>query len=311
MLVPTVPQPQIQRRRPTLRWSWTDLAFSLSERKLVIARRSRPELQHLTVGWGNRSGEIDFHLTSDHEAAMAGERQKGHEPLFVVTSEMLRLAGQASERFAHREARPFFLKNFRRYRPGWLARRGYVVLLAGEQHFRGLVARVAPKVGRKHRLELRELANPVTHAALNDHIYSADILGCPECVAEVIGASEVDMFVTAMRVRGGNPNHRDTIMLRYGPDPKGIVGWTGIMNRHMATFSARACWMLYNWLVPRVGTPHVDVLDRIVNSMRLDEIDELSDVLERVRTFMQNPMNPVPPRKRWPLDAPGLDESTL
>jgi len=294
---------QTPQRIPNLRWSWTDLTFALNGRKLVISRRSRPELAHLTVGWGNRSGETDFHLTYGHEGAMAGEREKDHKPLFVVTPEMLQLAGQAIEPFLRNEALPFLLNHFRRYRPGWLARRGYMVLLAGEQHFRGLVERVAPKAGRKHRVDLRELVSPATHAAmLNETIYSPEILVCPEWVAEVMGPSEIKLPVTATRVRGGGLNQGDTIILQYGPDPKGVVGWCGIMNRHMATFSARMCWMLYDWLVPRIGAPHVKVLERVVAGMALDEIEDLRPVVEAARSFMQNPTNPVPPRKRCLID---------
>jgi hypothetical protein len=72
----------------------------------------------------------------------------------------------------------------------------------------------------------------------------------------------------------------------------------------MATFSARMCWMLCRWLAPRIGTPHVDVLDRIVTGMALDEIEDLPSVVEGVRYFMRNKTNPVPPKKQWLLEGP-------
>lgn len=278
-----------------VRWSWSDLAFSLSDKKLVVARRSRAELAHLTVGWGNQSGLIDVHLTFGHEAAMASDQPKDHEPLFVVSTATLNVAGDVIETFVQREVRPFVSQSFQRYRPGWLARRGYVILLAGKDDFRRLVERVAPKQRRKHRVDLRELVNPATHATvLGDNIYSPEILVCPESGAEFESDPELKMPVSAIRFHRGAPVPGDTILLRYGHDSKGVLGWCGIMNRHVAAFSARLSLVLVKWVAAHVGVPHIEMLDRVVAAMALNELDDLRPVLARARDFLQDPRYPIP-----------------
>jgi hypothetical protein len=281
---------QTGRRRPNLRWAGSELAFSLSDRKLVVTRRNRPELAHLTVSWGHASGAIDIHLTSGHEAAMAGDRDKTHEPLFVVSPEALRLAGHSAERFMHGDLATLARRSLRRYRPGWLARRGYVVVLAGHHEFSGLVQRAAPKVGGKYRVKLSELANPAAFAAmLGDNIYSPEILAWPADVARIVGRPERDLVVAAVLPQREGPNHADSIMLRYGPGPTGVIGWCGLMIRKGAALPTMIRSVFLDWFEPRMGPLLVDALDRVVTGMALHEIDDLRPRLDRIRRFMRDP----------------------
>lgn len=42
---------------------WRQLSLSSTPQKLVLNRRDRLDTPHLTFSWGNRSGELDLHLT--------------------------------------------------------------------------------------------------------------------------------------------------------------------------------------------------------------------------------------------------------
>ena len=284
--MPTEPTPE--RQKPAVRWSGTHLTCSLSSRKLVIARRCRPDLAHLTVSWGHRSGAIDVHLARDHEMAMVDACNKHYEPLLVVSPETQRLAAQVVEMFARQVLLPFALKNLRRYRPGWLTRRGYVVVLAEPTDVRRLVERAAPKAGEKYRLNLGEVSNLAIYAPMvSNNVYSPEILAWPETVSEIVGRPQSEMLATAVRLQSGGPSHRDTITLRYGPDLKGITGWCGMMNHHGTALAARASSSLGSWFALHCDTQHVDVLNRIVAGMALDEIEHLRPGLDRIRATIR------------------------
>jgi len=283
----------VPRRAVNLRWSWTDLTFSLSDRKLVIARRGRPELAHLTASWGHASGEVDVHLTFGHEAAMTGDVEKDHQSLFVVTPDTLRIAGEASERLTNGLMMPFVLRRHRRYRPGWLARSGYVVVAAGDEERGQLLNLVAPKARGKVRVDLRALVDPATHlAVLSENVFPPEILSHPEFAALVRGPYRHPLPVTAVRVRGGRVADRDTIHLTHGPDFRGVTGWCGIMNGHTVAFARQISGFMYEWLAPRVGSRHAEMLDRIVVGMALDEIDDLRSIIHSIGRFLRDPTNP-------------------
>jgi len=45
--------------------------LNLNTGKFEVYRANRPDLAHLIIMWGTKSGEVDVHLTYRHEGAMA------------------------------------------------------------------------------------------------------------------------------------------------------------------------------------------------------------------------------------------------
>ena len=90
--------------------------------KVLIFRTDRSDLPHLTLSWGNASGEIDFHLTT----RLAGGEEHHISITKVPESELI----QAVEMFKVELAEAFAaqMPRLQRVRPEWLGRRGYLVV---------------------------------------------------------------------------------------------------------------------------------------------------------------------------------------
>ncbi len=69
----------------------------------------------------------------------------------------------------------------------------------------------------------------------------------------------------------------------------------------MSRFMSGICWLIYEWLISQVGTPHAGVFDQIVAGLALDEIDDLRPAVDAIRRFMRDPKNPAPRPSAVPL----------
>jgi hypothetical protein len=273
-------------RAGTLRWSWTELVFSLSERKFVIARRGRPELAHLTVGWGHPSGAIDVHLTFGHDASMATGVPKDHRPLFVVTADMLTTAGQVMEGISKGLFVPFFVKRYRRFRPGWLERRGYAVSLLERETLQPVLDQVAPWERKKYRIDLGGLRNPAVFAHLGESLYHPDVLHCSDVIA--LGKGPPGQG-SVMAIRPGSPGLSDSIVLHYGPDPRGIHGWCGFTSRDVQALSTELGRVFYGWVASRVSPQQAEVFERVVDGLALRELEDVRPMVDGMVAFLRNP----------------------
>lgn len=273
-------------RWKTLRWSWTELVFSLSERKFVIARRGRPELAHLTVGWGHPSGAIDVHLTFGHEDAMATAEPKDHRLLFVVTADMLRKAGAAMDGASRVLFVPFFVNRYRRFRPGWLERHGYAVSLLERETLQSVLEQLAPWERRKYRIDLGGLRNPAVFAHLGETLYHPDVLHCSDIIA--LGKGPPGQ-ASVMAVRPGTPSVTDSIVLHHGPDPRGVHGWCGFTSTDVQALSTELGRVFYAWVAPRVSPQHAEAFERVVEGLALKELEDLRPIVDGLTAFLRDP----------------------
>src|SRR5206468_566095 len=111
-------------KRFSFHGSWLGLGLWISERKFVVSRKRVADTIHLTISWGNASGELDIHLK--REPAPPGEDP--YIPLAKVSPDRLALAGEHINAVGERVARAM-LDHWRPVRPGWLARNGYLLAL--------------------------------------------------------------------------------------------------------------------------------------------------------------------------------------
>lgn len=281
----------------SIRWSWASLEFSLSDRKLVVARAHRPDLAHLTLSWGNASGEIDLHLTRNHEAAMSADGRKAWHRIFAVPGSVVGGAGLAFMHEIENEFVPRLVCEYRRYRPGWLSRNGYVVMLPDEAGYLELFREAAPRLRGKYR---------ITPSVVFDEHRLEDIavdgLYDPRALRFVDGR-DLRTPVIAVQVHRGRVIDATRLCLSYRTFPNGEENWWGFRLRFINAFGHDACRQIFEWLVPRVGPRHLAEFDNVVTAMGLDEVPELQDFVRSGREFLRAPANPVPARASGCLAA--------
>ena len=125
-----------------------NLSFALTQRKLVVSRVDRKELPHLTISWGNPSGEIDIHLTPRFPKD-ENDRESLAKIQEVVVGSFVQSIGKDVVEIAKN-------KMFRiiwSIRPGVLARNHYYLIGTKEESIEQWLRRAAPKLRGKHRLD--------------------------------------------------------------------------------------------------------------------------------------------------------------
>ena len=240
------------------------LAISLRPRKLVIARRDRPELPHLTLSWDNASDEIDLHLTDASKA-------KTHRPLLRVASSA---AMGLVERLAVQMRADVLQSRWpvaRRVRPGWLGRSGYSICIVQEDAILEWVRRLAPKSRQKYRLDLAPLSDPRPFGFVQ--FYRPAIL-------HYLAASRAEYPFVAQCV--GHHRRHKILLLSYTMDSDGRLGWMAcpfgsFANQQLPRRVARA---LSAELRSRVAC---EILEKVVDALRLGEIEALNGLVAEIR----------------------------
>jgi hypothetical protein len=125
-----------------------NLAFALTQKKLVVSRVDRKDLPHLTISWGNRSGEIDIHLTPAFP-----KDENDRESLAKIQEAV---AGSFIESIGKDIAEVAKNKMFRiiwGIRPGVLARNHYYLIGTKGESIEQWLRRSATKLRGKYRLD--------------------------------------------------------------------------------------------------------------------------------------------------------------
>ena len=255
---------------------------NLRSGKLVVSRAARKDLAHLTLSWRNRSGEIDIHLTRRHEqATLDGHGTDDYEPLFrLAQSEVEELGvgvGEASRQFFVDLVRT----KWRRFRPGWLARNGYVLVQIEPAAFDHALKRAAPKKRRKYRVDLEMLENGTWVAKDDVAFYDASAL-------HDLRHTERERPVQVVRVSDGRT---DRILLRHGRGPNGSVGWWGAIDREVMASSDKLQDRLLEWARPLVRAEHADKFEQIVQGLALEDTSFGRNLAASVRRFIRDARN--------------------
>lgn len=259
--------------------------------KLVLSRANRPDLAHLTIFWGTASGELDIHLTHEHERAMVDREPKVHDPIAIFTKAELETAGlRAQETIVNPRTIAFLKAKYRKWRPGWLAANGYILTVSNREQVISWGKSVLPKKRGKYRFD-REKLDP-------SHVAGELVVQCDpralHCGAELQGTTGGPTFpVQAIRVVRGRIVAEDAISLNYTRGPDGTTAWWGAKHGDLHAFARQLGAVVFDRAIPLVRPEHADKFETIVRGMGLEELEDLRDGVTMVRAFLRNPRNPI------------------
>jgi len=263
------------KARPLPRFIVGPLSVTFSASKFILMRADRRDLPRLTISWDNRSGEVDIHLTQENRG-LDRSVTKSHEPVFKFRQAALAEAAPAMTAFIERQfARPL-LVSYRRFRPGWLARKGYVLFLPPEEalsaHFRSIL----PKVRGKYRVQGERITNRQRSTWMLDHLYSPRELN-------VIDHEKLNGPVQLIpsRRRGGG-----LLMLGYMRGPDGRHGWWGIRQRDLQRIFHTINRGIDEALRRQLRVEHSVAFEKIVAGLALDDIPGLAKAITGTRALM-------------------------
>jgi len=280
----TASEQSVVQKAFNLRWRWLGLAFSVSDRKLVISRKRGPRTVHLTVAYRTASGQVDFHLK--HEPPAPGE--EAYVPLAKIAPEHLASFGE----FLNWTWAPLVREvtdHWKPVRPGWLSRCGYAVLLVErEKSLERFRAFVPSKRRGKHDLTFEPLKDPKYVRQFVDSLYPGRIL-------RYVPPNLVQLPIHAEIV--GRRKRRHSLLIgSFAID--GRDRWLMIPKQRMIEMSdklgAEMVSRLGAALSPEFGT----LIETVVDELGLDEIAELGDLLAGVRRFVASPHGAVEKARR-------------
>jgi hypothetical protein len=258
-----------------------------------LYRVRRSELAHLTVLTKTTSGQIDCHLTFGHEAAMRGDGEKTHEPLFQVGpgdfAQLGRDANQAMEQVfrAH-------IHRYRRFRPGWLRKRGYLVSVLERDAVQAWLKRSTPQKRRKFRVDPAVVFSAAhVPPEFVEELYDPAVLHALRSANVRAGVKEDSEVVVYAFRRIGDVKQRHGVLLSNTIGPNRRWGWWGIPNRDIFAVTRSIHMKLFDWLAPRIRAEHAERFEKIVVGLGLEEDEGGRRLAERVRSFLSNPRNPI------------------
>lgn len=284
------------KRKTRVDLSLADWGMSLNtnSKKFELYRAKRPDLAHLTLSWGTASGDVDVHLTYEHERAMKDDGEKDWRPLFRLTREDLAAFDLALPRWMEHLLSGYDSR-YRRFRPGWLNRNGYLIHFVPKAKIVAWGSALAPRRGGKHRLDPTAFLDPSRHpAAFRESLYTADILhdidGSTE--AHPIQAFSVDGCLDRTILLGRRLGH---------------TGWWGMTYADSQAISNRVLTALFDVVVARRRPEHADAFEKLVAGLGLEEAEATRDIAAEVRGLLRDGRHPLrSPRKERSKLARGL-----
>jgi len=285
---PIVPVPETGLFDQPIRFGIGEWGFilNLNTGKFVVYRTKRPDLAHLTIMWGTRSGDLDVHLAYRHEGAMADSKPKDYVPLFTMSKASLEAAGMAYSENAERIMIPYLRRAYRKFRPGWLAHRNYYVTVLGNEIMMKWLRDLAPKRRRKYRFDPRRLDPEHYPPEMLESVYDPRIL-------HYLEGDELKVPVSATRVRRGHIVKDDGIQLFFMAGPNGTKGWWGMKQRDLHAMMREQVRYAFDKLVPLVQPEHADIWEQIVAGLGMEDFKESRSFAHTVRQFLTDPRNPV------------------
>lgn len=274
-------------KRP-LRFGTDEWGFvlNLNTGKFEVYRTNRPDLAHLTIMWGTRSGDLDVHLTYRHEGSMADGNPKDYVPLFTMSRALLEAAGIAYSENSERIMIPHLRRTYRKFRPGWLAHQNYFVTVFDNEMMMKWFRDLAPKRGRKYRFDPRRLDPQHYPPEMLDCMYDPHVL-------HYLEEDELKAPVSASRIRRGHIVKEDGILLYFMSLPDGTTGWYGMKQRDVTAMMRDQMRYVFDKLVPLVQPGHADIWEKVVRGLGMNDFEGTRHMAHMVRQFLTNPRNLV------------------
>ena len=265
----------------TVKWSWLGLSFAFSDRKLVVGRKRASGGIHLTISYGNASGELDLHLK--REPVAPGEDP--YIPLARIAPDRLTRASAHFNAVGERIASSMS-GHWRRVRPGWLARNGYLVTLFEKEPSaktrREVLLPLAPRRHHgKHQVTLAPLKDPAYLAQFADNLFHPAIL-------RELDPSTVQQPIRAISAKRGRP---PLLIGSFNID--GHREWFMCPEHRLRECLDHAMATLMTFVGSSVGPGHLAIFQRISVELGLAEISELTEVVEAITDFLASPQEVV------------------
>jgi len=182
--------------------------------KVLVIRNDRADLPHLLISFGNVSKEIDIHLKARTTGGQEALRCVAKIPESIIATVLQNLEPRFQETAIQH------ITNVRPVRPGWLARKGYVVSYLDDEVEQKMVEMIAPK--RKYHSKWERVLRA---AGLDDFVQSelpGEMVFLPSVLHE-LKRLEYSRPVMVHRVRG---KHKPAMTaLRLGRTAEGRLRW--------------------------------------------------------------------------------------
>ncbi|MEO8901146.1 MAG: hypothetical protein ABI488_05685 [Polyangiaceae bacterium] len=270
------------QKRGSLRASWLGLAFLLSDRMLVVGRKRPSGGIHLTISWGNASGELDIHLK--REPVAPGEDP--YTPLVRIGADRLARAGQHFNASFEPMALSM-MAHWRPVRPGWLERNEYGLTLIEKEPPDELLRPFAPRRHRgKHQLTFAPLRDPQYAAKFAERLFYARIL-------RDLDPESVQLPVRATSTRRNRP---PLLIAPFTVD--GHSQWFMCAEHRTREGMDLAVARLISLMADAIDPGHVEIFRRITDELGLDDIPELEGFIVGVNEFLTAPQELVAKARR-------------
>jgi hypothetical protein len=255
-------------------------SIGVTSHKLVLSRNDRPDLQRVTLGWGNKSCFVDLHLTREVRSD-SGNRLVGktYRSLVTFLPSTLEAHSPKIRRFLLEHCVQPLLRKRRRYRPGWLARNGYAVTLQSQSEVDMWLSSVIPKRRGKYRIDVARLMTTNNYPDAFSQFYPASVLAD-------VSPSSVALPLVAHRVIRGRVVSQRALMLTPVQRPDGRVEWWGFPVGFSRSLGEGISNELRRELVPHLTPKHVEMFEAIVDGLGLRDFESTRGGLDRVRAFL-------------------------
>jgi hypothetical protein len=237
------------------------LQLGRQSRKLFFMDSRYPML-HLTISWGNASGEIDIHMTRELPGGtkIYGSifRFAGASVAGLLTSFLPRFEVEATSLIRS------FMREMRPVRPGWLGRKGYLIFWLPEEEHESWIMKFAHRRGKgRYRIYQASVARLNDAEEAMTHLYEPAIL-------HEIAAHNQRGWIQALRVKGRKRRGRRVISLVSVTWTDGRVRWFPIDK--LATAAMERMREAEDSIITPFKKTLSESLDRVFDDLRLSEL---------------------------------------
>jgi len=230
---------------------------------VVFINSQYPSL-HLTISWGNKSGEVDIHMTR-----VVPDAPKLYSSIIKINeSDIKRFAEWTEGTFAPQITSSLYsyLGRTKSIRPGWLRRRGYLVFWVPKNEQEHLIIDKLIKRHKKRafRLYSNAFLNLNVSDAFEEHLYDPSIL-------HFLARENGDGWIQAVPLIGRRKNRRKNLSLKFVNFPEGGRGWIAIDS--LVPELTKVFEPLNQYLVNEMPK----TLTRVFDELRLNELGIIRD----------------------------------
>lgn len=266
-----------------LRFSDWGIHINTSKGTYALYRAKRPDLAHLTLMTKTQSGKVHIHLTYGHESRGASSENYRITLAEFHPDELagaIQVVDGLTRRFSSN-----LLASHRKWRPGWLASKGYTVQVVEGSVVLDWLTACVPRVRQKYRVDPK-LFDP---SQIPEHFF--ETLYDPR-VLNLLDEWPSTTPIRATRIHRGQFVRGDTIELlpiqRYGR-----LTWWGMREGAIRGAVLQLLPDIKTALASALTPEHPRKFEAIVRGLGLEEVEAMSKFVSRTRQFLQRSVRTV------------------